>query len=172
MTAMDIAFEVKRLVHSPLLRRQPRTPMIVLTGGEPMLQVDHNLLNTLHELDWNPFIAVETNGTVLHTELEGNLHLLDWICVSPKWQEKDGNNYALHWCDELKFVVGQGGAVPDSVVGQFCSRWDESVCPVVLVSPLNDQHCVNPKALDWCVELCMREGYRLSVQQHKQWGLR
>ena len=68
---------------------------VILTGGEPLLQVDQNLLNALKEKKFK--IAIETNGTI-DTKLK-----FDWVCVSPKenaiWKLKKG--------DELKIVFPQ-----------------------------------------------------------------
>lgn len=68
---------------------------IVLTGGEPLLQVDEKLLEKLRDLRF--YIALETNGTI-DTKLS-----FDWICVSPKedasWKLRRGN--------ELKIIYPQ-----------------------------------------------------------------
>ena len=49
---------------------------VVLTGGEPLLQVDEELINALHAEDFT--IAVESNGTIIAPKG------LDWLCISPK----------------------------------------------------------------------------------------
>ena len=68
---------------------------VVLTGGEPLLQVDDALINALHNQDFE--VAVETNGTIVAPAG------IDWICVSPKagteWIQRSG--------DELKLVYPQ-----------------------------------------------------------------
>ena len=75
-------------------------PYVVLTGGEPLLQVDTALTTELHAVGFE--IAVETNGT---RELpEG----IDWVCVSPK----AGTNLVLTSGDELKLVFPQEGFPP------------------------------------------------------------
>ena len=51
-------------------------PLVVCTGGEPLLQLDIELISALHEKGWE--VAVETNGTLLPPPG------IDWICVSPK----------------------------------------------------------------------------------------
>lgn len=73
---------------------------VVLTGGEPLLQVDHGLVEALHEADFE--IAVETNGTL--PAPPG----LDWVCVSPK----AGADLVLKTGDELKLVFPQPGLEP------------------------------------------------------------
>ena len=70
---------------------------VVCTGGEPLLQVDSELINALHERGFE--IAVETNGT--QTPPEG----IDWICVSPK----AGAELKLTHGNEIKVVVPQLG---------------------------------------------------------------
>lgn len=77
---------------------------VVLTGGEPLLQVDVALVDALHERDFE--IAVETNGSI---ETPAGI---DWICVSPKagapWVQRRGN--------ELKLAYPQSGLLPDAIV--------------------------------------------------------
>jgi len=75
-------------------------PFVVLTGGEPLLQVD---LTLVKELKRNNFkIAIETNGTILAPRG------IDWICVSPKI----GNKLVQDFGDELKLVFPQKGVNP------------------------------------------------------------
>lgn len=79
------------------------SPFIVLTGGEPMLQVNQALIDALHALDFE--IAIETNGT------QTVPRDIDWICVSPKanapFVQKSG--------DELKLVYPQTSLHPQDV---------------------------------------------------------
>ena len=75
-------------------------PFIVLTGGEPLLQLDDKLIDELH---YNNFeIAIETNGTI---KAPNNL---DWICVSPKADTKLEQLKG----DELKLVYPQENIHP------------------------------------------------------------
>ena len=76
-------------------------PLVVFTGGEPLLQLDIELISTLHEKGWE--VAVETNGTLLPPPG------IDWICVSPKV----GAKLLLHSGQELKLVFPQPGAQPE-----------------------------------------------------------
>src|SRR5208283_4670520 len=82
--------------------REPARRFAVLTGGEPLLQVDRALIAALHDQGFE--IAVETNGTL--PAPAG----LDWICVSPK----AGAPLALTRGDELKLVFPQAGAEPEN----------------------------------------------------------
>lgn len=59
-------------------------PLIVLTGGEPLLQVDEPFIGMLREIAPQAEIAVETNGTVVPKVPVGTWSGIDWVCVSPK----------------------------------------------------------------------------------------
>ena len=84
--------------------------LVVLTGGEPLLQVDEALLQALHASGFE--VAVETNGTVAAPAG------IDWMCVSPK----AGAPLVIESGDELKLVFPQEGAPPAFVIS-FCSPW-------------------------------------------------
>lgn len=71
---------------------------VVLTGGEPMLQVDGALIDALHERDFE--IAIESNGTLPVPRA------IDWICISPK----AGSQTVQTSGDELKLVWPQDGS--------------------------------------------------------------
>src|SRR5918998_6557939 len=73
---------------------------VVCTGGEPLLQLDADLINALHQRSFE--VAVETNGT--QPPPEG----IDWLCVSPK----AGARLVVRSGNELKLVFPQSGAVP------------------------------------------------------------
>ena len=124
---------------------------VVLTGGEPMLQVDDALVEALHAADFR--IAIETNGTLpTHPDI-------DWVCVSPK----AGSMVVQRSGDELKLVWPQPGADIDDI-----ERWTFAHR---LLQPLDDaDHAVNVAA---CVDLVMqRPQWRLTLQTHKLLGLR
>lgn len=74
-------------------------PLIVLTGGEPLLSVDANLLHSIKRNFKNAKIAIETNGTVKLKE--DYVPLIDWICVSPKLPV---DQLVITSGDELKVV--------------------------------------------------------------------
>jgi len=76
-------------------------PFVVLTGGEPLLQLDSALISAMHDHGFE--IAVETNGTI--EPPQG----IDWICVSPK----AGTRLLLSSGQELKLVFPQPGAEPE-----------------------------------------------------------
>ena len=94
----------------------PGKRFVVCTGGEPLLQLDADLIGALHDLGFE--IAVETNGTI--EAPEG----LDWICVSPK----AGAELKQRSGDELKLIYPQRGAEPAVLrashsATSFCSPW-------------------------------------------------
>jgi 7-carboxy-7-deazaguanine synthase len=125
---------------------------IVLTGGEPALQVDREMIEALHAAGYK--LAIETNGSM---ELpEG----IDWITVSPKVAE---HAIRQRKADEVKYVRGYGQAIPRTVVE----------AEHYLISPAFEGDRLDPRTLDWCIRLCKENPpWRLSVQQHKAWKVR
>jgi len=124
--------------------------LVVITGGEPMLQLDDGLVGALHERGFR--IAVETNGTL--PAVGG----LDWICVSPK----AGTEVVQRRGNELKLVWPQDGIDPAEIEG-----WDFEN---FLVQPMD---CAEREAaLQAAIRLAMeRPKWRLSLQAHKVVGL-
>ena len=124
---------------------------VVLTGGEPMLQVDDALVDALHAAGFR--IAIETNGTLpVHPRI-------DWICVSPK----AGSAVVQRSGDELKLVWPQPGVDLAEVEGwDFAHR---------LLQPMDDIR--GPANVEAAIALVMeRPQWRLSLQTHKLLGLR
>lgn len=125
---------------------------VILTGGEPALQVDPELIDALHAEGYS--LAIETNGSV---ELPPGL---DWITVSPKVAEHAIRQRQAH---EVKYVRGYGQAIPKTAVE----------AEHYLISPAFDGAEVDRRTLDWCIRLCRENPpWRLSVQQHKLWSVR
>lgn len=124
---------------------------VVLTGGEPMLQVDAALIDALHAAGFT--IAIETNGTFAVPRS------IDWICVSPK----AGSKLVQTSGDELKLVWPQPGSdVARLATLDFTHR---------LVQPLDDPDAANN--VQRCIDLVMADPrWRLSLQTHKSLGLR
>jgi organic radical activating enzyme len=125
-------------------------PLVVVTGGEPLLQLDASLIDALHARGFE--IAVETNGTL--PAPAG----LDWICVSPK----AGTEVVQRAGDELKLVWPQAGIDPDAL-----AAWDFRH---LLIQPMD---CADKAAaLAASVDLVMRDPrWSLSLQTHKILGL-
>ncbi len=129
---------------------QGGSPLVVCTGGEPLLQVDRPLIDALHRAGFR--VAVETNGTVAAP------NGLDWICVSPK----AGTEVVQRSGDELKLVFPQDGIGPDEV-----EAWDfERFLLQPMDGPDRDD---NTKA---AVEYCLAHPrWSLSLQTHKLLGI-
>ena len=124
--------------------------MIVLTGGEPMLQVDQALIDALHARGFN--IAIETNGTL---PVPGGI---DWVCVSPK----AGTELVQIAGDELKVVYPQVGLDPSSLLGlDFEHRFLQP-----MDGPVQAENTV--AAIAYCMA---HPPWRLSVQTHKVLGI-
>jgi 7-carboxy-7-deazaguanine synthase len=125
-------------------------PLVVITGGEPMLQLDALLVDALHARGFE--IAVETNGTL--PAPAG----LDWVCVSPK----AGTDVVQREGDELKLVWPQEGIDPESLAGWAFDHF--------LIQPMD---CAGREAaLAAAIDYVMRHPrWRLSLQTHKLLGL-
>jgi 7-carboxy-7-deazaguanine synthase len=126
--------------------------LTVLTGGEPLLQVDPQLIDALHARGFR--IAVESNGTMAAPPG------IDWLCISPKagapWVQREGQ--------ELKVVWPQPGLDLDELgsAGNFTHRF---------LQPMDGPDRAANIAL--CIETCMRHPqWRLSLQTHKLTGIR
>jgi 7-carboxy-7-deazaguanine synthase len=129
----------------------PGPRLAVVTGGEPLLQLDEPLIAALHDCGFE--IAVETNGTLLAPPG------LDWICVSPK----AGTEVIQRKGDELKLVWPQDGIDLDAL-----ESWDFRH---FFIQPMDCEE--RQAALDEAVALVMkRPQWRLTLQAHKFIGLR
>ena len=123
----------------------------VLTGGEPLLQVDPALIEALHARGFA--IAVETNGTVAAPPG------LDWICVSPK----AGSELILRKGHELKLVYPQPENTPEDFAGLEFERFS--------LQPMDGPDIAQSTqaAIAYCLA---HPQWRLSVQTHKTLGIR
>jgi 7-carboxy-7-deazaguanine synthase len=127
------------------------TPLVVITGGEPMLQLDAALVSALKERGFR--VAIETNGTL--PVAEG----VDWICVSPK----AGTTIRQRTGNELKMVWPQPGLDPDEL-----AQWGFDH---LLVQPMDGPAAAEARAA--CIDFVLHHPrWRLSVQTHKMVGLR
>lgn len=124
---------------------------VVLTGGEPLLQVDVALVEALHAQGFE--IAVETNGTVAAPPG------LDWVCVSPK----AGAPLVQRSGQELKVVVPQPGLDLAEL-----ERLDFASLRVQAMDG-PDRDAAMAWAVQWCLD---HPRWRLSVQTHKVLGIR
>lgn len=124
---------------------------VVLTGGEPLLQVDGPLLAALRAQGFE--IAVESNGTVAAPDG------IDWLCISPK----AGTEIVQRSGDELKVVWPQDGLDMDAI-----GAWDFRHR---LIQPMdNPARAENERAA--IAFVLDHPQWRLSVQAHKALGLR
>lgn len=126
--------------------------LVVLTGGEPLLQVDTALIDALHALQFR--IAVESNGTVAAPEG------IDWLCISPKagapWVQRSGQ--------ELKLVWPQPGFDLQVLEQdtQFTHRF---------LQPMDG--LLQRQNTATCIDACLAHpAWRLSLQTHKLTGIR
>jgi 7-carboxy-7-deazaguanine synthase len=128
----------------------PARPFVVCTGGEPLLQLDLDLLASFRARGFQ--VAVETNGT-LHVP-KG----IDWLCVSPK----AGAEVVVSKGDELKLVYPQVGLMPDQFTDLAFDHFS--------LQPLDDAHRESNTAA--AVAYCLAHPHwRLSLQTHKLIGL-
>jgi 7-carboxy-7-deazaguanine synthase len=123
----------------------------VLTGGEPLLQIDPALIDALHARGFT--IAVETNGTI--PAPPG----LDWICVSPK----AGSELVIRKGHELKLVYPQVENSPEDFAGLEFERFS--------LQPMDGPDIAQSTqaAIAYCLA---HPQWRLSVQTHKTLGIR
>jgi 7-carboxy-7-deazaguanine synthase (Cx14CxxC type) len=124
---------------------------VVLTGGEPMLQLDAALVEALHARGFS--IGVETNGTIAPPDG------LDWICVSPK----AGADLVVRQGHELKLVYPQVQAAPEDFAALAFERFS--------LQPMDGADLVEntARAVDYCLK---HPQWRLSLQTHKTLGIR
>lgn len=126
----------------------------VLTGGEPMLQIDDALMAALHDAGFT--VAMESNGTIAAHPA------IDWVCISPK----AGSQVVQQSGDELKLVWPQDGIEPDALTDwAFAHR---------LVQPMDmgaaeANRATMAAAIDFVLA---RPAWRLTLQTHKLLGLR
>ena len=124
---------------------------VVCTGGEPLLQLDDPLIDSLHDRGFT--VAVETNGT------RSAPASIDWICVSPK----AGAELVQLGGNELKLVYPQPNALPESFQTLAFEHF--------FLQPMDGPHTAENTRL--AIDYCMTHPrWRLSVQTHKIVGVR
>jgi len=137
-----------------LLRIAPKCRAVIFTGGEPLLQLDGELVSTLKEHGY--WLGLETNGTL--RPVEG----LDYITVSPK-------EYLDHWfidnaVDELRMPFSADKGIDKHLVTKarhYC------------ISPIFDSKKLNKHNLQAAIRFCLdNPEWRLSVQNHKLWRIK
>lgn len=145
-TAQDVAAAVAS--HWPTENQTNR--FVVCTGGEPLLQVDQELIDAFHACGFE--VAVETNGTI-----EPPIGL-DWVCVSPKGTAA----LVARRGDELKLVYPQGDALPDQFTGLNFTHF--------YLQPMDgpNRQANTQAAISYCMSHPL---WRLSLQTHKLLGI-
>ncbi len=125
-------------------------PLVVCTGGEPLLQLDDTLIDGLHAAGFD--IGVETNGTL--PAPDG----IDWLCVSPK----AGAELVQTSGDELKVVHPQPGLDPASLASLDFKHF--------FLQPRDDERLKENIELSiaWCLA---NPPWRLGLQMHKIVGI-
>lgn len=121
---------------------------VVLTGGEPMLQVDDDLIGKMHEAGF--YVSIETNGTL---EV---LSAIDWITVSPKADAKLIQTSG----DELKLVFPQKLSPPESFINLSFDHF--------YLQPMDGPVDYVQKTLRYCMA---HPQWKLSLQMHKILGI-
>jgi len=148
-------FETAEALASAVAARWPAggkgTPLVVCTGGEPLLQLDAALVEALRAKGFS--IAVETNGTL--EPPAGDL----WLTVSPK----AGAPFVLKRGSELKLVYPQSGAEPEKFAGLAFDHF--------FLQPMDSPERAKNTAL--AIDYCLAHPqWRLSLQTHKITGIR
>ena len=144
------AREVAKAVDETWVQGPRSRPLVVCTGGEPLLQLDDELILALHDKGFD--VAIETNGT--RTPPSG----IDWVCVSPKAESE----LVVTAGDELKLVFPQEGAEPE--------RFENLDFAHFSLQPLDDaaQKQNTVAAVQYCLD---HPQWRLSLQTHKFLGI-
>ena len=123
---------------------------VVITGGEPLLQLDVALIDSLH--DWHFEIGVETNGTIVAPAG------IDWLCVSPK----AGSETVQRTGNELKLIWPQPGSDPAAMM-----QWDFDH---FMIQPMDGDKIEESRAAAIAFILA-NPRWRLSMQTHKILGI-
>jgi 7-carboxy-7-deazaguanine synthase (Cx14CxxC type) len=128
---------------------------VVMTGGEPLLQLDTPLIQALHQRHFE--IAIETNGTIKIPDG------IDWVCLSPKANAE----LVVKQADEIKLVVPQREYQP---IEASLYRFEGMDFRHRYLQPMDGPQLRENTA--YAVELCQKNPlWRLSVQTHKMIGI-
>ncbi len=134
----------------------PQQRYVVFTGGEPLLQLDDDLIVALHQKGFA--IAIETNGTIKVPRG------VDWVCVSPK----AGSDLIVLQADELKLVIPQQDHTD---LEKIMARFEKMDYRNRFLQPMDGPGLKNNTEL--AVSLCQKRPlWRLSLQSHKLIGIR
>jgi 7-carboxy-7-deazaguanine synthase (Cx14CxxC type) len=153
-TAQDLANAIESSWRSTSAGPQQR--YVVFTGGEPLLQLDEQLIEKLHQKGFE--VAIETNGTIKVPKG------VDWVCVSPK----AGSDLIVLQANELKLVIPQEGQ--DSLE-KLLARFEKMDYRNRFLQPMDGTNLKINTEL--AISLCQKRPlWRLSLQSHKLIGIR
>lgn len=153
-TAIELADAIELAWRSTSAGPQQR--YVVFTGGEPLLQLDEELIEVLHQKNFE--IAIETNGTIKIPKG------VDWVCVSPK----EGSELVVLQANELKLVVPQIG---HGALEKLMARFEGMDYRNRFLQPMDGPNLRSNTEL--AVKLCQKRPlWRLSLQSHKLIGIR
>jgi len=134
----------------------PQQRYVVFTGGEPLLQLDEELIAALHQKGFE--VAIETNGTIKVPKG------IDWVCVSPK----AGAELIVLQADELKLVIPQND---HRELEKLMARFEKMDYRNRFLQPMDGSNLKSNTEL--AVSLCQKRPlWRLSLQSHKLIGIR
>ncbi len=134
---------------------------VVITGGEPLLQLDAELIDALHAQGFS--IAVESNGTIKAPKG------IDWLCISPKagavaagqWVQKSGQELKVVW-PQMGFSQADLDTFASSPDLQFAHKY---------LSPMDN--ILQNDNIKACIQQCLKQpAWKLSLQTHKLTGIR
>jgi 7-carboxy-7-deazaguanine synthase len=153
-TANDLADAIEKAWLST--QAGPQQRYVVFTGGEPLLQLDKDLIDALHHKGFE--LAIETNGT-LKVPVG-----IDWVCVSPK----AGADLVVLQADEIKLVIPQSG---HQNLENLLARFEKMDYRHRYLQPMDGAQLAENTQL--AIQLCQKHPlWRLSMQTHKIIGIR
>jgi len=153
-TAQDLADAIEQAWLST--QAGPQQRYVVFTGGEPLLQLDKELIDAIHHKGFE--LAIETNGTLkVPTGV-------DWVCVSPK----SGADLVVLQADEIKLVIPQSG---HQNLENLLARFEKMDYRHRYLQPMDGAQLAENTQL--AIQLCQKRPlWRLSMQTHKIIGIR
>lgn len=156
-------YEGATMTESEIIAEVKKYPArhVVITGGEPTLQLTPSLVNALHNA--GKFVQIETNGTCRLTD--GLDVLIDWVTVSPKY----GNKPNIQRIDELKVVYDMSHPEHVAKLEQVEARYINAY----YLQPCDRNPEYNKLNLASCLKYIMEHPkWKLSLQTHKMLNLR
>lgn len=183
-TKMSESFIMSSLLDRTVNKCDPIIPMlVVITGGEPLAQDISGLVSMLLQPfnGWNFYVQIETSGVTCH---ENNFKVLEDVTIvcSPKTPKIVERLKELIFC--YKYVSKKGPVDEDGLPVELLSgsadlkifRDSEMLkqCPgAIYLSPMDEgDKKKNQENLKYVAELCMQNGWSVSMQLHKIIGLR